>query len=122
LKNTIPAPDVFEKGNMANISPTIKIDILIKPIVMEEITLGATCFLEEIVAYIALFQEYQDVFAWSYTKMAGLDPTIVEHRIDTWPDVAPILQKQCLFHPSKAIVIKVEIDKLRTTSFIYPIA
>ena len=27
FKNPIPAPDAFEEGNMANISPTIKIDI-----------------------------------------------------------------------------------------------
>jgi hypothetical protein len=30
FKNPIPAPDAFEEGNMANISPTIKIDISIK--------------------------------------------------------------------------------------------
>jgi hypothetical protein len=36
----------FEEGNMENISPTIKIDISVKPNVMEEITLGVTCSLE----------------------------------------------------------------------------
>jgi hypothetical protein len=29
FNNPIPAPDAFEEGNMANISPTIKIDISI---------------------------------------------------------------------------------------------
>jgi hypothetical protein len=41
---------------MANISPTIKIDISIKNGVIEEITIGAACTLEEITAYTALFQ------------------------------------------------------------------
>jgi hypothetical protein len=53
--------------------------------------------------------------------MPGLDPSIVEHHIDTWPDITPVRQKQRLLHPSKAAAIKAEIDKLRTAGFIYPI-
>jgi len=34
LNNPIPAHDAFEEGNMANISPTINIDISIKPIIV----------------------------------------------------------------------------------------
>jgi hypothetical protein len=93
FNNPIPAPDAFEEGNMANISPTIKIDISIKSGVVEEITIGAACSPEEITTYKALFQEYRDIFSWSYTEMPGLDPSIVEHRIDTWPDITPVHQK-----------------------------
>ena len=71
---------------MANISPTIKIDISDKPGVEENITLGAQCTLEEIEAYTKLFKEFCDIFTWSYSEMPGLDPAIVEHHIDTWPD------------------------------------
>jgi hypothetical protein len=122
FNNPIPAPDAFEEGNMANISPTIKIDISIKPGIIEEITIGAACSPEELTAYKALFQEYRDIFSWSYTEMPGLDPSIVEHRIDTWPDITPVRQKKRPLHPSKAAAIKAEIDKLRTAGFIYPIA
>jgi hypothetical protein len=94
FKNPIPSPDAFEEGNMANISPTVKIDISIKPGIIEEITIGTTCSPEEIISYKALFQEYRDIFSWSYTKMLGLDPSIVEHRIDTWSDIAPISSKE----------------------------
>jgi hypothetical protein len=118
----IPAPDAFEEGNLANISPTIKIDISIKNGIVEEIIIGAACTPQEIIAYKTLFQEYRDIFAWSYTEMPGLDPSIVEHRIDTWPDITPVRQKQRPLHPSKATAIKAKIDKLRTTRFIYPIA
>ena len=46
----------------------------------------------------------------------------MDHHIDTWPDVAPVRQKQRLIHPSKVVAVKAEIEKLRTTDFIYPIA
>jgi hypothetical protein len=53
--------------------------------------------------------------------MPGLDPSIVEHRIDTWPDVAPVRQKKCPLHPSKVLAIIAKIDKLHVVGFIYPI-
>jgi hypothetical protein len=90
FNNPIPAPNAFEEGNLANISPTIKIDISIKDGIAEEIIIGAACTPQEIAAYKALFQEYRDIFAWSYTEMPGLDPSIVEHRIDAWPDITPV--------------------------------
>ena len=46
FRNPIPAPDAFEEGNMANIYPTIKIDISNKPGVEENITLGSHCTTE----------------------------------------------------------------------------
>jgi hypothetical protein len=78
FKNPIPAPDSFEEGNMANISPTIKIAISIKNGVVEEITIGAACTPHEITTYKSLFQEYQDIFSWSYTEMPSLNPSIVD--------------------------------------------
>jgi hypothetical protein len=93
FNNSIPAPNSFEEGNMANISPTIKIDISIKNGVVEEITIGVACTPQEITAYKSLFQEYWDIFAWSYTKMLGLDPSIIEHHINTLRDIRPIHQK-----------------------------
>jgi hypothetical protein len=76
FNHPIPVPDTFEEGNMANISPTIKIDISIKNGIVEEIIIGAACTPQEITAYKALFQEYRDIFAWSYIEMPGLDPSI----------------------------------------------
>jgi hypothetical protein len=43
FNNPIPAPDAFEEGNLANISPTIKINIFIKLGIVEEIIIGAAC-------------------------------------------------------------------------------
>jgi hypothetical protein len=58
FNNPIPSPNSFEEGNMANISPTIKINISIKKVVIEEITIGATCTPDEITTYKDLFQKY----------------------------------------------------------------
>ena len=78
---------------MANISLTIEIYISTNSEIVEEIMLGESCSPEEVDSYIALFQEFRDIFARSYTEMPGLDPSIVEHHIDTWPDVALVFQK-----------------------------
>jgi hypothetical protein len=42
FNNPILSPNAFEEGNMANISRTVKIDISIKPGIIEEITIGTT--------------------------------------------------------------------------------
>jgi hypothetical protein len=67
FNNPIPALNAFEEGNMANISPTIKIEISIQNGIVEEIIIGAACTPQEITTYKSLFQEYRDIFAWSYT-------------------------------------------------------
>jgi hypothetical protein len=75
---------------MTNISPTIKVDILVKPSVTEDILLEATCSVEEILAYKTLFQEFWDVFFWSYTEIPKLKLAIAKNYINTWPNVSPI--------------------------------
>ena len=107
---------------MVNILPIIKIDISTNFEIVEEIMLGSSCSPEEVNAYKALFQEFCDIFMWSYTEILGLDPSIMEHHINIWPDVALVCQKQWPIHPSKVAVVKAEIEKLRTVVFIYPIA
>ena len=53
--------------------------------------------------------------------MPGLDPSIMQHHIDTWLDMAPVCQKIIPIHPSNVVAVKAEIEKLCTVSFIYPI-
>jgi hypothetical protein len=106
---------------MANISPTVEIDISMKLGIIEETAIGTTYSLEKIISYKSLFQDYRDIFSLSYTDIPNLDPSIVEHCIDTWLDVSPIHQKKIPLHPSKATAIKAKIDKLCIVGFIYPI-
>ena len=54
----------------------INLGTLDKP---QKINLGVQCFEEEKVAFIKLFKEYKDVFAWSYEDLKTFDTQIMQH-------------------------------------------
>jgi hypothetical protein len=114
--------DVFAEGNLSNISPTMPIDISVKPGIVENVHIGASCSPAEIVTYTSLFKEFRDIFAWSYEEMLGIDPTIVVHEIKTYPGAKPVRQRLRPIHPCKAAAIKLEVEKLLKAGFIYPVA
>jgi hypothetical protein len=87
----------------------------------ENIHIGASCSQKMIQIYKALFQEFCDIFAWSYEEMPGIDPSIVVHEIKTYPDAKPIKQRLRQMHPRKVAAIKAEVEKLLKAGFIYPI-
>ena len=92
--------------NLENVSQTVPIEISVKPRIIENIHIGAGCTEDEIQIYKALFQEFRDVFAWSYEEMPGIDPSIVVHEIKSYPDAKPRI------HPRKAAAIKAEVKKI----------
>ena len=91
----------------------------IKPGIIENIHISASCTSDEITTYKALFQEFCDIFSWFYEEMPGIDPKIVIHEIKTYPDAKPITQRLRLIHPRKSAAIKVELEKLLRVGFIY---
>jgi hypothetical protein len=113
---------VFSKGNLSNISPNIPLDISIKPGIVENVHIGASCSSDEVVTYTSLFKEFRDIFAWSYEEMPSIDPAIVIHEIKTYPDAKPIRKHLHPVHPRKATAIKLEVEKLLKSGFIYPVA
>jgi hypothetical protein len=92
--STIPESthDLFYEGNLSNISPTLPLDISIKPGIVENVHIRASCSHDKVVTYKSLFQEFHDVFTWSYEEMSGIDPDIVVHEIKTYPGAKPIWQ------------------------------
>ena len=78
--------DVLYEGNLGNISPTIPLDISVKPRIVENVHIGDSCSPDEIQTYKSLFQEFCDVFSLSYKEILGIDPNIVVHEIKTYPD------------------------------------
>ena len=58
---------------------------------------------------IDLLQEYQDVFAWSYQDMPGLDTNIVVHKLPIKPGCKPIRQKLRRMKPKMLFKIKEEV-------------
>jgi hypothetical protein len=114
--------DVLYQGNLGNISPTIPLDISIKPGAMENVHIGDSCYVDEVRTYKSLFQQFCDVFAWSCYEMPGVDLDIVVHEIKTYLDAKPVQQRLCLVHPCKVAAIKLEVEKLIITCFVYPVA
>ena len=53
-------------GNMANLSPTIPINISRDPDKVENVYIGVDCSPDEIKEYTKLFKDFHDIFAWSY--------------------------------------------------------
>ena len=72
--NPILAPNSFEEGNMANISPTIKINIFDKLGVEENITLGEQCTPEEIEAYNKLSRNFMMFLSGPIQRCSNLIP------------------------------------------------
>jgi hypothetical protein len=97
--------DVLYEGNLCNISPTIPLDKSIKPGVVKNVHIGASCSTDEVVTYKSIFQEFHDTFAWSYEEMPGIDLDIFVHEIKTYPDAKPIRQRLHPVHPCKAAAI-----------------
>ena len=120
--NPLPREGIFAQGNMENISVTIPINISANPNIVENVHIGANCSPEDIAIYTALFKEFCDVFSWSYEVIPGIDPSIFEHEIWTYPDAKPIWKKLRPVNPCKVAVVKDEVEKLLKASFIYPIA
>ena len=88
--NPLPRDGVFAEGNMAKISATIPINISVNPDVVENIYIVANCSPKKIAIYTTLFKELRDIFAWSYEEMPGIDPSIVQHEIWTYPDAKSV--------------------------------
>jgi hypothetical protein len=74
------------EGKLSNISPTIPLEIWIKPRVMENVHIGASFSVDEVPTYKSLFQEFCEVFSWSYEKMPGINLGIGVHEIKTYPN------------------------------------
>ena len=70
---------------------------------------------------VQLLTDYQDVFAWSYTNMKGLDPQYYQHQIHLLPDTRPVQQRRYRMNPNYAAKVKEEIDKLLHVGFIRPV-
>ena len=58
---------------------------------------------------IDLLQDYNDVFAWSYQDMPGLDTDIVVHHFPLKEECAPVKQKLRRVKPEMLLKIKEEV-------------
>ena len=90
LQSPILSQDTDSEGNICNITQTNPIGISAKPNVIEHIHVGHIFSADESEAYKELFKEFCDIFSWSYEEMTGIDPSIVVHKIKTYPTAKPV--------------------------------
>ncbi|GKV46606.1 hypothetical protein SLEP1_g53580 [Rubroshorea leprosula] len=83
-----------------------------------EIKINAHLSSEERKELIKLLFEFQDVFAWSYKDMPGLDPDITVHAIPLYFEAKPFKQKLRRMKPEVLLKVKEEVQKLLDVNFI----
>jgi hypothetical protein len=69
---------------------------------------------------IVLLNEYANYFAWDYTKMPGLDRSIVEHRLPLKPEFRPFQQRARQMKAEVLEEVKKEGEKMLVAGFIRP--
>ena len=66
-------------------------------------------------------QSYSDVFAWSYSDLAGIPPAIGVHTIPLIDGARPVRGRAYKLNPKYATAVKVELDKLEAANIIAPV-
>ena len=82
----------------------VKIETMLSPTIRKEL--------------IGLLQDYNDVFAWSYQDMPGLDTDIVVHRLSLREECALVKQKLRRVKPEMLLKIKEEVKKQLDAGFL----
>ncbi|KAG9442226.1 hypothetical protein H6P81_018080 [Aristolochia fimbriata] len=111
------APAIFEEGGQATIDQLKKVNLGTEDDPRPTF-LSTSLSVTEEKDYMSLLNEYKDVFAWSYTEMPGLDPTIAIHKLAIKSGVKPVKQTQRQFRPVLVLEIEKEVDKLLKADFI----
>ena len=70
---------------------------------------------------LELLMEFQEMFAWSYEYIPGIDPEIAQHHIDTHDHMVPIKQKLRRVKIEWLLKIKEKVTKQLKVGFIKPI-
>ena len=80
--------------------------------------IGSSLSLDEKKKLIYFLKQHQEVFAWTYEDMPGLDSKLVEHRLVLKPDCKPIKQKLRKMDPRVAPQVKEGLEELLKAGFI----
>ena len=115
-EETIAAdPRIFAKEELE------VINLSSDPSIQRPVSISASLSASERTQLIALLKEYQDIFAWQYNEMPGIDPTLVAHSLNVEPGAKPVVQPMRNFHPEVEAQISQEVKKLLSVGFIKPI-
>ena len=67
---------------------------------------------------VVFLRNYQDIFAWPYKDMLGLNLDIVQHRLPLNPSCSPVKQKLRRMKPEMSLKIKEEVKKQFDAGFL----
>ncbi|KAL0295618.1 UNVERIFIED_CONTAM: Transposon Tf2-12 polyprotein [Sesamum angustifolium] len=111
------APAELEEGTKATIDELKEVNLgdIENP---RPIYISASLTHGEEGTYIALLNEFKDVFAWSYKEMSGLDQKVAVHHLLVKIGARPIKQGQRRFRPKLIPLIEDEVNKLIEVGFI----
>ena len=84
----------------------------------KKLKVGTVLLAETKKEIIDLLHEFENVFAWSYQDMSGLNTKILEHRLPLKLECKPIQQKLRRMKPKMLLKIKEEIKKQFDSSFL----
>ena len=59
-----------------------------------------------------------DVFAWTHTDMASINPVDASHKLNVIPSARPVRQRVRRFHSDRHQVIQAEVDNILKARFI----
>jgi ribonuclease HI len=116
----------LEKSAAENSKITPKEDLEVinlshDPGIDKPISISTSLSAVERACLINLLKEYQDVFAWKYDEMPGIDPGLVAHSLNVEPGTKPVVQPARTFHTEVEAQITQEVKKLLAAGFIKPI-
>ncbi|XP_074576696.1 uncharacterized protein LOC141833212 [Curcuma longa] len=110
-----PAAEVqaVQEGEPAR-TLSAKVSIQIIPSHPHRVTQIATGLPEELKEKLVdCLTQNSDIFAWSTAEITGVSPDVMEHRLNTLPDVRLVRQKRRHFSPEQDKIIREEVNKLK---------
>ena len=84
----------------------------------KEVKIGTSLLANTKKKLVELLQEYNDVFAWSYQDISGLNIDIVVYRLPLREECMPVKQKLRRVKPEMFLKIKEEIKKQLDAGFL----
>jgi hypothetical protein len=67
---------------------------------------------------VRFLRDHLDVFAWEHDEMPGIDPSVIEHRLNVDQNCRPVKQRRRTFAPERNQAIADEVRKLIEARFI----
>jgi hypothetical protein len=83
-----------------------------------KLRVGAQLPADEKEKLVKFLRDHLDVFAWEHDEMPGIDPSIIEHRLNVDRNCRPVKQQRRSFAPKRNQAIEDEVQKLIKAEFI----